>query len=364
MKIKSNKGITLIALIITIIILLILAAVTIMSLTGDGIIEKSKQAKIEYEKGKKEEEGLLSGYLSKMDEISSEESNSSTGERPQIGDKVAYNEGSGKTSSIDSNFVMKDMEWRILDVEDDGRIELISTQPTDSQLTLSGEEGWLKGETKLDTLCNDLYANGTGVTSRSLKIEDINKLGNYDPNTYNGYGYMYIYKYDSTSTKIQYSASADNGNTWSEYYNTAFSRFKAPGEKEINSENYKDFNENSIEKELVQDAYFYTVSDYVKQSTTDGISMSRLITEGLNNANSAPSNSIIRQWLSSRTIQCDSNYVKYGLRATFDKGGIGYDVIWYSDVISASKTNAVRPVVVLPANSLTKKVDGIWQVNL
>ena len=40
-KRKTNKGITLIALVITIIILLILAAVTIASLTGEnGILRK------------------------------------------------------------------------------------------------------------------------------------------------------------------------------------------------------------------------------------------------------------------------------------------------------------------------------------
>ena len=54
---KTSKGITLVALIITIIILLILATVTIMSITGDGIISKSRQAKVDYERGKQEEEG-------------------------------------------------------------------------------------------------------------------------------------------------------------------------------------------------------------------------------------------------------------------------------------------------------------------
>ena len=41
MKIKSNKGITLIALVITIIVLLILAGVTIAALSGDnGILKR------------------------------------------------------------------------------------------------------------------------------------------------------------------------------------------------------------------------------------------------------------------------------------------------------------------------------------
>ena len=57
---KKQEGITLVALIITIIILLILAAVTIMALDGeDGIIGKSRQAKIDYEKKQEEEKGIL-----------------------------------------------------------------------------------------------------------------------------------------------------------------------------------------------------------------------------------------------------------------------------------------------------------------
>ena len=49
---KNNKGITLIALVITIIVLLILAGVTIAMLTGDnGILTKTNQAKTNTSKG-------------------------------------------------------------------------------------------------------------------------------------------------------------------------------------------------------------------------------------------------------------------------------------------------------------------------
>ncbi len=45
-KLKSEKGITLIALIITIIVLLILAGVSIAMLTGDnGILTRTKSSK-------------------------------------------------------------------------------------------------------------------------------------------------------------------------------------------------------------------------------------------------------------------------------------------------------------------------------
>ena len=49
-NVENNKGITLIALVITIIVLLILAAVSIATLTGDnGLLTKANDAKIETE---------------------------------------------------------------------------------------------------------------------------------------------------------------------------------------------------------------------------------------------------------------------------------------------------------------------------
>ena len=55
-KTKGNKGITLIALVITIIVLLILAGVTISALSGDnGILTQAKNAKEETRGGKVEE---------------------------------------------------------------------------------------------------------------------------------------------------------------------------------------------------------------------------------------------------------------------------------------------------------------------
>ena len=55
-KLKENKGITLIALVITIIVLLILAGVTIATLTGDnGILGKANDAKTQTEQAKEDE---------------------------------------------------------------------------------------------------------------------------------------------------------------------------------------------------------------------------------------------------------------------------------------------------------------------
>ena len=71
MKTKENlnKGITLVALVITIIILLILAGVAITALTTTGLFENAKQAKNAMENAETKENTILSDYDNKINEI-------------------------------------------------------------------------------------------------------------------------------------------------------------------------------------------------------------------------------------------------------------------------------------------------------
>ena len=60
---RKNKGITLIALVITIIVLLILAGVSIAMLTGqNGILTQAQKAKSETENAAKNEAAILDEY--------------------------------------------------------------------------------------------------------------------------------------------------------------------------------------------------------------------------------------------------------------------------------------------------------------
>ena len=59
---KKNNGITLVALVITIVILLILAGISISTLTNTGIFQKAKDAKSASENAQKEEDKLISEY--------------------------------------------------------------------------------------------------------------------------------------------------------------------------------------------------------------------------------------------------------------------------------------------------------------
>lgn len=67
-RMRRNKGITLIALVITIIILLILAGISISALTQTGIFEKANQAKNKSEKEQKEENNTLGDYENTVNE--------------------------------------------------------------------------------------------------------------------------------------------------------------------------------------------------------------------------------------------------------------------------------------------------------
>ena len=112
MRKRQENGITLIALVITIIVLLILAGVTIAMLTGDnGIISKAMQAKIRTEEAKETEEtGLneIENYINGksaeagvvVQDLKSIKSDGTEGE--VIGEKVS--DGAGGVVPIPSGF--------------------------------------------------------------------------------------------------------------------------------------------------------------------------------------------------------------------------------------------------------------------
>ena len=69
MKKSKNNGITLVALIVTIIILLILAGVAISALTQTGLFENAKQAKNAMENAQNAENETLIDYENKINTI-------------------------------------------------------------------------------------------------------------------------------------------------------------------------------------------------------------------------------------------------------------------------------------------------------
>ena len=187
-----EHGITLVALVITIIILLILAGVAITTLTQTGLFENAKQAKNATENAQKKENETLSEYIDQINEYLPETLayKVNSGEIP-IGSYIKYTpdaaseetinkliEELGTYSGSESNTketLKQEMElnWRVLDVKD-GQVRLISDVPTTSTIALKGYNGYNNIVYLLDDICNKLY-NNPKLTNKvqNLKIEDI-----------------------------------------------------------------------------------------------------------------------------------------------------------------------------------------------
>ncbi|MDO5557656.1 MAG: hypothetical protein Q4G05_05415, partial [Clostridia bacterium] len=230
--ISHSSGITLIALIITIVIMLILAGITInLTLGENGIFQKAKLAKQEYElatiKEKMELElsalelehntsggtvtpiGLrenvieestkgtlvyssdltrILGVETKLGVILIDaESESELQGGIRIGDTVNYIPDSaigfdpdyGEEAGTYTGYVtdtqiitQEELVWKILDISD-GKVTLTSEYPTTQDLYLGGWAGICNGVYILNDISKDLYSKSGYAIARSIKYEDV-----------------------------------------------------------------------------------------------------------------------------------------------------------------------------------------------
>ena len=104
----------------------------------------------------------------------------------QVGDYVAYTPDSagpytgltqantGSSTTTDDSFTQESLSWRVLSINDDGTVDLISSAPTSQSIYFSGSLGYNNGVYLLNDVASSLYSNASlGATARSLTIEDI-----------------------------------------------------------------------------------------------------------------------------------------------------------------------------------------------
>ncbi len=189
---KTNKGITLVALVVTIIILLILAGISIQALVQTNLFNQAKQAKNTTENAQKQENETLSEYMDKINEYLPETLayKVNSGEVP-IGSYIKYTPDVASEETI-NNLITElgtysgseantketltqemGLNWRVLDVKD-GQVRLISDVATTSTIAIKGYNGYNNAVYLLDDICNKLY-NNSKLTNKvqNLKIEDI-----------------------------------------------------------------------------------------------------------------------------------------------------------------------------------------------
>ena len=113
-KLKERQGITLVALIITVIILLILAGVTIASLSNSGLFQKSTNAVEQYKQKSNEENTTVNEYENWLDNYTggSTTGGDATGETLSPGDtaqsttKNNYEDKKGAKATIPAGYAV------------------------------------------------------------------------------------------------------------------------------------------------------------------------------------------------------------------------------------------------------------------
>ena len=263
---KNVHGITIIALVITIIVLLILAGVSIAMLTGqNGILTQAQNAKdkTEYKNAEEKVRLAVMGAMSDDGTLTVEKlrtdmanyggtiegetfpvtatvdgksftvnANGSVGEivpAPEgleVGTEVTYTPsgtykweaeycsskkaiGTGDVTIDSSNNNYKISKWKVLDIKN-GKVTLVPEAATSGTVYLGQAQGYNNGVKLLNDACSNLYGNASkGIEARSINIEDIeNYMTDDAKNGTNG-----TYKYNNgnatynTQTSTPYTSS-------------------------------------------------------------------------------------------------------------------------------------------------------------
>lgn len=216
-KIRNSNGITILTLSITVIVMIILTGVTAYTLSSDSSIFKSEE---EVEQGFYNDitgtNQIIDGYDNEWASVINSGLNTDDQFEGYLRKIRAENEGLtigsvvNYTSPINTYNLLanysgyiEDQElsnnedkyrietWQVLNINEDGTVDLIAETPTKGKVTIVGERGYNNAVKIFNDACSVLYSNGSKVSARNIKIEDIeDKLTNT------------INRYDVQGTKI------------------------------------------------------------------------------------------------------------------------------------------------------------------
>lgn len=356
MKLKKEKGITLVALIITIIVLIIMVAVSVKIALDTGIINLASEGTENYANVQKTEEeimknidGAAKNVVSNITQnggngggtdIPLEKTEITPTTERDIGKYVNYKPNTGtyvkskldKYSGVTTNTAFtteEDLKWRIWKVAD-GNVYLISDLPTTQKLTLSGVHGYNNGVTLLDQTCDTCYKGSyNGIKVENLKIEEVTSVVTV-ANTYEAqYGTQpYTYTFAAPIIWTSYEASKEDAiNNRS----IAYELTVGGASRRTSIKPYYTYWLNNNTNVVTA----YTNKNY-KELVTDSASRSSY-------------------WLSSRFVcpWSGSYWCYFGLQVVY-YGSVGSASIYnFSSGSASSKSysNAVRPLVSIPLTS-------------
>ncbi|MFR4412792.1 MAG: type II secretion system protein [Clostridia bacterium] len=376
---KTEKGITLVALVVTIVVLLILAGVSINLVLGNnGIIAKAKEAET---KSAEASQNDLKGMNALAEEM-----NNALGEKPKvdlskykIGDSVNYTYDTAsssytlesKYSGYSSNKTIAQttgLTWKVLNVDkENDTVDIISTNPTSSTVIFANILGYNNGPYLMNEICKAQYSNKTlGVNARSINLLDMEKHLTAD-----GITARNAYQYDSSTAKYGTTKTYPSNTK----YPSLYANQKGAGPNITEAEASKKITQPDTTKG--NDPYEESKPIVPKGTTeptndsTYGTGRPLTVTQTyyyipINDTNYGTASSILANstkfWVAARDVHTRSDYATFGLRIA-DTNAYGCNM-FYSNGDTGGSTCALRPVVSLPSRLLTgEQTNGAWNLS-
>ena len=363
---KNKKGITLVALVVTIVVLLILAGVSINLVLGNnGIIAKAKDAET---KSAEASQNDLKGMNALTEEM-----NNALGEKPKvdlskykIGDSVNYTYDPAGSYSLSSTYSgcsrnqtiaqTTGLTWKVLNVDkENDTVDIISTNPTSSTVYFSNILGYNNGPYLINEICKAQYSNKTlGVNARSINLLDMEKH----------------LTADGIKARNAYTSNVKYGTTKTYPSNTKYPSLYA--NQKGAGPNVSSITPSDITKG--NDPYEESKPIATTEPTTDNTSGNGnplTVTQTyyyipINDTNYGTAYSILANgtsfWVTARYVATGSSYALFGLRyaSTYTIGCHMFG----SDGGTVDTGYALRPVVSLPSSLLTEeKTNDAWNLS-
>ena len=389
-SLKNTNGITLIALVVTIVVLLILAGISIsMVLGNNGLITKAKDSKTQTEQDKVNTETAMNNlYDEMMDILGENDGTGGSGEDDNsdntidlsalaIGDYVNYTydtvadgysllktqsgytgSSSGSYTSDGNQTVVQEtgLKWRILNIdEENGTIDLVA-DPTEKTVGFGGSLGYNNGVYLQNDICAKLYSNSSlRVTARSINLVDMeNHL------TEAGFAARNAY-----ANSVTYGTTKTYTGSYS-YYPNLYANQLGAG---INTTEITQPSIDGTVDPYNESSNYYSTptTETYSQASDSGLTVTQTYYNiAINSTNYGDAASVLSNsnwyWVASRYVITYSSDAGFGLRyASTDVGGY---YLFYSSIYSNNDYNSLRPVVSLSSSLLdgTKDDSGAWNL--
>ena len=217
-KNNEQKGITLVALVITIIILLILAGISISALSNQGLFEKAKEARKKSEDAQKNESVILENYLAQMNSITfSNVNKNETNPEAAMPKWAIVIEGNANKGIVIKD--INDNEWTWVEVPKTTVFKTATKANEYEQIKadlIEYAKDYREGKEEQEVNCQDEWYEGCGIVAESGKSGEKIYTEMYNKMLSSVYtnGGFWISRYeigDSTATSNDITRISDSG---------------------------------------------------------------------------------------------------------------------------------------------------------